>query len=108
MKNSYFKEEKTYNASDVDSYLEKMEGYELDKIVLEYMKRKKLQRSSTLFESNLKLQPKNCPSKSFSDLVTVMRRFKTYLLESENRKQNELDDLGFEINFGVIPTPRKV
>ena len=85
-----------------------MEGYELDKIVLEYMKRKKLQRSSTLFESNLKLQPQTCPSKSFSDLVTVMRRFKTYLLESENRKQNELDDLGFEINFGVIPTPRKV
>ena len=85
-----------------------MEGYELDKIVLEYMKSKKHHRSSTLLESNLKSQPENCARKSFPDLTTLIRRFKTYLLESENRKLNELDDLGFEINFGAFQSSKKV
>ena len=79
-----------------------MEGYELDKIVLDYMKSRKHHRSSALLENYLKLQPENCTRESFSDLTTLIRRFKTYLLESENRKLNELDDLGFEINFGAI------
>ena len=85
-----------------------MDGSELDKIVLEYMKSKKHHRSSTLFESYLKSQPKRSPKKPFSDLATLMRQFYAYILESEIRKSNELDDLGFEINFGAITTPGKV
>lgn len=85
-----------------------MEGYELDKIVLEYMKSKNHHRSSTLLENYLKLQPENCTRESYSDLTTLIRRFKTYLLESENRKVNELDDLGFEINFGAFQSSKKV
>jgi len=84
-----------------------MDGSELEKIVLEYMKSKKHHRSSTLFESYLKSQPKRSPKKP-SDLGTLIRQFNAYLLESEIRKSNELDDLGFEINFDAITTPGKV
>ena len=92
---------------EIVSYLE-MDGSELDKIVLEYMKSKKHHRSSTLFESYLKSQPKHSPKKTFSDLDKLIRQFNAYLLESEIRKSNESDDLGFEINFDAITTPGKV
>jgi len=84
-----------------------MEGSELEKIVIEYMKSKKYQRSSTLFESRLKLQSRSDQRKP-SDFTTLIRGFNNYLLTSEKRKSNELNDLGFEINFDIIPTTKKV
>ena len=81
-------------------------SFELEMIVLKYMKSKTYNRSSTLFERFLQAKSGESPVKSSDDFSIVLRRFNAYLLE--NKKATESDDLGFEINFDFIPTNTKV
>ena len=84
-----------------------MEGSDLDAIVLAYMKSKRHRRSATLLERILESRQETSPMK-FPDLTGIIQRFNTYLLEIENIRANQSDDLGFEINFGAIQTTTKV
>ena len=88
-------------------YLENMEGSDLDAIVLAYMKSKRYRRSTTLLEKSLESRQKTSLTK-FPDLFGIIQRFHAYLVEKENKRANQSDDLGFEINFGAIQTTTKV
>ena len=59
------------------------------------------------FEITLKLiEEKNGDSKKANS--EICERFKNYLMANEIKKENEIDDLGFEINFGAYEPETKV
>ena len=74
-------------------------NFELDSIVIEWMKLTKCEKSLKLFQAEvvnetevqIEQDKKSC----------VLEKLKKYIREQENEKSHD-DDLGFEINFGAF------
>ena len=74
--------------------------FSLDDFVANYLKNAKCERTLKLFEGR-----KTCPKKENGN---ICERFMNYLMKKESEKENENDDLGFEINFGAFQPETKV
>ena len=74
--------------------------FSLDDLVADYLKNAKCERTLKLFEDK-----KPSPKK---ETENICERFMNYLMKKESERENESDDLGFEINFGVFPPETKV
>ena len=74
--------------------------FSLDDFVTDYLKNAKCERTLKLFQDK-----KTFPKK---DNKNTCERFMNYLMKKESEKENESDDLGFEINFGVFQPETKV
>ena len=76
---------------------------DLESFVVEYLKRRKFERSSELLSRVIRKR------NSEQKISRTMVKFKKYLMELDKKiKQEVNDDLGFEINFGAGPTSVKV
>ena len=74
--------------------------FSLDDFVSDYLKNAKCERTLKLFEDK-----KPCSKK---ESEKTCERFMNYLMKKDSEKENENDDLGFEINFGVFQPETKV
>ena len=74
--------------------------FSLDDFVANYLKNAKCGRTLKLFQDK-----KTCPKKENGN---ICERFMNYLMKKESEKENENDDLGFEINFGAFQPETKV
>ena len=73
----------------------------LNDYINDFLKKRKYEKTSKFFEN------KNAGSKKANSEICA--RFKNYLMAKEIKKENEIDDLGFEINFGAYkPETTKV
>ena len=79
--------------------------FELDSMVVEWMQLTKCEKSLKLFQAKVeKSEVKTERNQSF-----VLDKFEKFVREQENeRKTNDVDDLGFEINFGTFQKEPKV
>ena len=79
--------------------------FELDSMVVEWMQLTKCKKSLKLFQAKVeKSEVKTERNQSF-----VLDKFEKFVREQENeRKTNDVDDLGFEINFGTFQKEPKV
>ena len=79
--------------------------FELDSMVVEWMQLTKCEKSLKLFQAKVeKSEVKTERNQSF-----VLDQFQKFVREQENeRKTNDVDDLGFEINFGTFQKEPKV
>ena len=71
----------------------------LDDFIIEYLKKAKNEKTLKLFEGE-----KTGPNEN----KNVYEKFMNYLKKKEAEKENEKDDLGFEINFGAFQSEAKV
>ena len=72
----------------------------LDDFIIEHLKKAKNEKTLKLFESE--------KGKSTKEKTNVYEKFMNYLKKKEAEKENEKDDLGFEINFGAFRSEAKV
>ena len=72
----------------------------LNDYVIEYLKKGNYEKTLKLLEEK-NVGPREENSK-------ICEKFKNYLKEKETEKENEIDDLGFEINFGAFKPEPKV
>ena len=70
--------------------------------IVEYLKKRKCKRTLNLFEKT------NEQRKEGTRNQNVCEKFTDYLKRKEFEKQNEIDDFGFEINFGAYQQQIKV
>jgi len=70
----------------------------LNDFIIEHLKKTKSEKTLKLFEGE----------KSGSKKENVYVKFMNYLKKKEAEKENEKDDLGFEINFGAFQSEAKV
>ena len=73
--------------------------FSLDDFIIEHLKKAKTEKTSKLFEGEIGGSKEN---------KNVYEKFMNYLKETEAEKENEKDDLGFEINFGAYQSEAKV
>ena len=74
--------------------------FSLDSFVTSYLKKAKCTRTLKFFvDEKRELETKN---------EHLLERFMKYLKKKEAEKRNEIDDLGFEINFGAYQPEAKV
>ena len=72
----------------------------LDDFIIEHLKKTKTEKTLKLFEGE-----KDDSTKANKN---VYEKFMNYLKKKEAEKENENDDLGFEINFGAFQSEGKV
>ena len=72
----------------------------LNDYIIEHLKKGKYEKTLKLFE-----EKNGGPTKENSK---ICEKFINYLNEKETEKENEIDDLGFEINFGAFKPEPKV
>lgn len=70
----------------------------LNDFIVEYLKKRKCERTLNLFEKNNEVQRNQ----------NLYEKFTNYLKKKESKKENENDDLGFGINFGAYQQQIKV
>ena len=75
-------------------------NFELDSIVIEWMKLTKCEKSLKLFQAEVVNETDEVKIEQ-NKKSRVLEEFKKYIREQEN-KNNQDDDLGFEINFGAF------
>ena len=71
----------------------------LDDFIIEHLKKAKNDKTLKLFEGE---------KTGFNESKNVYEKFMNYLKKKEAEKENENDDLGFEINFGAYQSEEKV
>ena len=74
----------------------------LNDFIVEYLKKRKCEKTLNLFEKT------NEQRKEGTRNQDVCEKFTNYLKRKEFKKQNEIDDFGFEINFGAYQQQIKV
>ena len=72
----------------------------LNDYIIDHLKEGRFEKTLKLFEE------KNGGSKKANS--EICERFKNYLMANEIKKENEINDLGFEINFGAYEPETKV
>ena len=72
----------------------------LDDFIIEHLKTSKNKKTLKLFEGE--------KDDSKKENENVYEKFMNYLKKKEAEKENEKDDLGFEINFGAFQSEGKV
>ena len=72
----------------------------LNDYIIEHFKKRNYEKTLKLFE-----EKNGRPTKENSK---ICEKFINYLKERETEKENEIDDLGFEINFGAFQPEPKV
>ena len=72
----------------------------LNDYIIEHLKKGKYEKTLKLFEE------KNRGSKNENS--KIYEKFINYLKGKKTKKENEIDDLGFEINFGAFSSESKV
>ena len=71
----------------------------LDDFIIEHLKKAKNEKTLKFFEGKMGGPKQN---------KNVYEKFMNYLKKKESEKENEKDDLGFEINFGAYQSEAKV
>ena len=74
--------------------------FSLDDFIIEHLKKAKNEKTLKLFEGE--------KDDSTKENKKVYEKFMKYLKKKEAEKENENDDLGFEINFGAFQSESKV
>ena len=72
----------------------------LNDYISNHLKKRKFEKTLKFYEESIGFS-KKADSEIFA-------RFKSYLMVKEIKKENEIDDLGFEINFGAYKSETKV
>ena len=72
----------------------------LNDYIIEHLKNGNYEKTLKLFEEKNGGQTK--------ENSKICEKFINYLKEKETEKENEIDDLGFEINFGALKPEPKV
>ena len=72
----------------------------LNDFIIDYLKKRKYERTLKLFEDK-----NEGPEK---ENTRICDNFLNYVIQVESKKEAEIDDLGFEINFGAFQTETKV
>ena len=72
----------------------------LNDYIIDHLKKGNYEKTLKLFEG------KN--GGSSKENAKICEKFINYLKEKETEKENEIDDLGFEINFGAFKPEPKV
>ena len=75
----------------------------IDDLIVGYLKRRKYEKSLHLFEK----KNKGSTGRQLKN-HDVCQKFIKYLKRKETEKNDEIDDLGFEINFGAFQSAMKV
>ena len=73
--------------------------FSLDDFIIEHLKKAKNEKTLKLFEGG---------NGGLNENKKVYVKFMNYLKKKEAEKENEKDDLGFEINFGALQSEAKV
>ena len=72
----------------------------LNDYIIHHLKKRRHEKTLKFFEESV-----GSSKKADSE---IFARFKSYLIAKEIKKENEIDDLGFEINFGAYKYETKV
>ena len=75
----------------------------LNDFIVEYLKKRKCERTLNLFEKTNEQRKEGTRNQDVCENM-----FTDYLKRKEFEKQNEIDDFGFEINFGAYQQQIKV
>ena len=68
--------------------------------IIEHLKRGKYDKTLKLFEGEINVFKK--------ENTKIYENFMKYLIDKEIKRENDEDDLGFEINFGAYKPESKV
>ena len=69
----------------------------INDLIAEYLKKRKCEKTLKLFEEKKEIENRD-----------ICEKFMTFLMRKESEKENQNDDLGFEINFGAFQSVAKV
>ena len=71
-------------------------------VIVDYLKKRKYEKTLQLFEENKSFTGRKLKNQD------LCHKFIKYLQRQESQKDDEDDDLGFEINFGAYQSATKV